>query len=168
MLRPKRRRLYLAIICILCFAGAVALSLAAFSSSLTYFLSPQQVEAKPPPTGELFRLGGIVQNGTISTSIYNDVAITSFYVTDGKAAIKVKYAGVLPDLFRAGQGVVVVGILSKNGIFLANNVLAKHSSNYMPRDVEEELKNSGKWNPAFGPPPNPSSWNDMSLKVSGT
>lgn len=167
MLRPKKRRLYLAIVCMLCFSGAVALSLAAFSSSLTYFLSPQQVETKPPPTGELFRLGGIVQEGTISTSNYNADAITTFYVTDGRAAIEVKYAGILPDLFRAGQGVVILGALTKNGIFVASEVLAKHSADYMPRDVEEALKNSGKWNPAFGPPPNPSSWNDMSLKGNG-
>lgn len=152
----------------LCFAGAVSLSLAAFSSSLTYFLSPQQVKAKALPAGEVFRLGGIVQNGTISTSINNNSAITSFYITDGRASIKVKYAGVLPDLFRAGQGVVVIGALSNNGTFLASDVLAKHGDDYMPRDVEEALKKSGKWNPAFGPPPNPSSWNDMSLKGSGT
>lgn len=168
MRRPKKRRLYIAIACMLCFAGAVALSLAAFSSSVTYFLSPRQVVEKSPPAGELFRLGGIVQNGTIFTSVYNASIVTSFSVTDGRAAIKVKYAGILPDLFRAGQGVVVVGALTKNGVFVANDVLAKHGADYMPRDVEEALKDSGKWNPVFGPPPNPSTWNDMNLKGNGT
>lgn len=152
----------------LCLSGAVTLSLAALSSSLTYFLSPSQVKTKAPPNGEVFRLGGIVQNGTISTTVANNTIITSFSVTDGKAALKIKYAGMLPDLFRAGQGVVVVGALTKNGTFIASDVLAKHGADYMPRDVEEALKNSGKWNPAFGPPPNPSTWNDMSLNGSGT
>lgn len=143
------------------------MSLAAFSSSLTYFLSPRQVEAKPPPVGETFRLGGIVEAGTVSAVIHNGVPVISFAVTDGKAAVKIAYSGVLPDLFRAGQGVVVIGALEKNGTFLADEVLAKHGADYMPKDVEEALKNSGKWNPAFGPPPNPSSWNEMSVKGNG-
>lgn len=168
MRRPKARRLYLVIACMLCLSGAATLSLAAFSSSVAYFLSPYQVEEKAPPAGEVFHLGGIVQNGTISTAVSTTTVITSFSVTDGRAAIKVNYSGVLPDLFRAGQGVVVIGTLTKNGIFVANEILAKHSADYMPRDVEEALKNSGKWNPAFGPPPAPSTWNDMSLNGRGT
>lgn len=168
MRRRKKRRLYLVLTCLLCFGGATALSLAAFSSSLTYFLSPRQVEAKPPPAGELFRLGGIVQVGTISTMIHNGTPVTSFMVTDGSAAVKVVYAGILPDLFRAGQGVVVVGALQRNGLFSASDVLAKHGADYMPRDVEEALKNSGKWNPAFGPPPPAQNWNEMSVKGAGT
>lgn len=167
MRHPKRRRLYLITVCLLCFGGAVALSLAAFSSSLTYFLSPLQVVTKPPPVGETFRLGGIVQADTIITTFNNDIPTTFFAVTDGRAAVKVIYSGVLPDLFRAGQGVVIIGALEKNGTFLADEVLAKHGADYMPKDVEEALKNSGKWNPAFGPPPNPSSWNEMSVKGSG-
>lgn len=168
MRRPKARRLYLVIACMLCLSGAVALSLAAFSSSVTYFLSPSQVEAKAPPVGEIFRLGGIVQDGTISTTVRNTTIITSFSVTDGRAAIKINYSGILPDLFRAGQGIVVIGALAKNRTFVANEILAKHGADYMPRDVEEALKNSGKWNPAFGPPPAPSTWNDMSLNGRGT
>lgn len=167
MRRPKKRRLYLAIACLLCFGGAVALSLAAFSSSLTYFLSPRQVVAKAPPAGDIFRLGGIVQVGTISTALHNGALITSFAVTDGSAAVRVIYAGVLPDLFRAGQGVVVIGALAHDGTFVADEVLAKHGADYMPKDVEEALKNSGKWNPAFGPPPPPQSWNEMSVKGNG-
>lgn len=168
-MRPaKKRRLYLLLICLLCFGGAVALSLAAFSSSLTYFLSPSQVATTPPPAGEVFRLGGIVQVGTVSATIDDGVPMTQFSVTDGKAAVKIIYAGLLPDLFRAGQAVVLMGTLEKNGMFVANEVLAKHGADYMPKDVEEALKKSGKWNPAFGPPPSPESWNDMNLKGSGT
>lgn len=163
----KKRRLYLILVCLLCFSGATALSLEAFSSSLTYFLSPHQVEAKPPLVGEVFRLGGIVQVGTISTRVDNGIVTTSFAVTDGSAAIKVIYTGILPDLFRAGQGVVVIGALTKTGNFLADEVLAKHGADYMPKDVEEALKHSGKWNPDFGPPPNPSTWNDMNVEGAG-
>lgn len=123
---------------------------------------------KAPPAGDIFRLGGIVQVGTISVMTHNGAPITSFAVTDGRAAVKVVYTGVLPDLFRAGQGVVVIGALAKDGTFIADDVLAKHGADYMPKDVEEALKNSGKWNPAFGPPPPPQSWNDMSVKGNGT
>lgn len=145
----------------------MTLSLAAFSSSLTYFLSPRQVVANPPPSGKLFRLGGIVEVGTISTVIHAGVPMTRFSVTDGRAAVKVTYTGILPDLFRAGQGVVVIGAMGRQGDFLADEVLARHGADYMPKDVEEALKQDGEWNPAFGPPPNPKLWNDMKLKGNG-
>lgn len=123
--------------------------------------------AKAPPPGDIFRLGGIVQVGTISSTLKGDIPTTYFSVTDGQAAIKVTYTGVLPDLFRAGQGVVVIGALKKNGVFRADEVLAKHGADYMPKDVEEALKHSGQWNPAYGPPPDPRRWNDMSVKGNG-
>ncbi|MDE2391752.1 MAG: cytochrome c maturation protein CcmE, partial [Rhodospirillales bacterium] len=78
MRTPKKKRLYLVLVCLVCLGGAVALSLAAFSSSLTYFLSPRQVEAKAPPPGQSFRLGGIVQVGTVSTSVANGTPTTHF------------------------------------------------------------------------------------------
>lgn len=168
MRSAKKRRLYITLVCLLCFGGAVGLGLAAFSSSLTYFLSPRQVVANPPPVGMLFRLGGIVQTGTVTTQPSNGAPLTRFDVTDGKAAIQVTYHGVLPDLFRAGQGVVVLGALEPGGVFKAREVLAKHGADYMPRDVEEELRKSGKWNPAFGPPPNPASWNTLRVKGPST
>lgn len=160
----KRRRLYLILVCFICFGGALGLGLAAFSSSLTYFLSPRQIVAKAPPVGERFRLGGIVENGTVRSSLTNGVPVTRFAVTDGQAAVTVVYVGELPDLFRAGQGVVVIGALKPGLVFQADTVLAKHSADYMPKDVEVALQKSGKWNPAFGPPPNPRSWNEMSVK----
>ena len=162
----KKRRLYLILICFVCFSGALGLGLAAFSSSLTYFLSPRQVLAKAPPVGERFRLGGIVEDGTVRSSITNSMPVTRFAITDGQAAVTVIYAGILPDLFRAGQGVVVIGALKPGGVFQAETVLAKHGADYMPKDVEVALQKSGKWNPAFGPPPNPRSWNEMSVKDS--
>ncbi len=168
MRTPKRRRLYLVLACLVCLGGAVALSLAAFSSSLTYFLSPRQVEANTPPPGQSFRLGGIVQVGTVSTSVTNGTPTTHFAVTDGQAAVKVAFTGLLPDLFREGQGVVTIGSMGPGGVFVADEVLAKHGADYMPKDVEQELKKSGKWDPRFGPPPDASAWNDMTVKGSGT
>ncbi|GAN78679.1 cytochrome c maturation protein CcmE [Acidocella aminolytica] len=167
MRTPKKRRLYLVLACLVCLGGAVALSLAAFSSSLTYFLSPRQVEAKAPPLGRSFRLGGIVEVGTVATDVSKGEPVTHFAVTDGQAAVKVIYTGVLPDLFREGQGVVAIGSMQKGDVFRASEVLAKHGADYMPKDVEEALKKSGKWNPRFGPPPNAASWDDMSVKGKG-
>ncbi len=162
---PKRRRLYLVLACGLCFSAAVALGLAAFSSSLTYFLSPRQLVAKPPPTGQSFRLGGIVQVGSVSTTLSGTTPTTHFAVTDGQAAVNVIYTGVLPDLFREGQGVVAIGSMGPGGVFVADEVLAKHGAAYMPKDVEQALKEAGKWNPKFGPPPAASTWNTMQVKA---
>jgi cytochrome c-type biogenesis protein CcmE len=162
----KKRRLYLVLTCGLCLCAATGLMLAAFSSTLTYFLSPRQVLAKDPAPGMDFRLGGIVQVGTVSTKIAagSDAPTTSFRVTDGQASVPVTFTGVLPDLFREGQGVVAIGAMTANGTFAASDVLAKHGSDYMPKDVEQALKQAGKWNPIYGPPPAASSWNTMQVK----
>ncbi|WP_234729753.1 cytochrome c maturation protein CcmE [Acidocella facilis] len=168
MRAPKKRRLYLVLASLVCLGGAVALSLAAFSSSLTYFLSPRQVVARAPAPGQSFRLGGIVEMGSVKTTLSGNKPTTSFAITDGRAAVPVTFTGVLPDLFREGQGVVTIGAMGPHGVFVADEVLAKHGADYMPKDVEEELKKSGEWDPRFGPPPNASAWNDMKVKGSGT
>jgi cytochrome c-type biogenesis protein CcmE len=93
---------------------------------------------------------------------------TVFRVTDGRASIPVTFSGVLPDLFREGQGVVAIGSMTSTGTFAADEVLAKHGASYMPKDVEEALKNAGKWDPKFGPPPNASTWNTMQVKSSSS
>lgn len=165
MRTPRRRRLYLVLACGVCFAAAVGLSLAAFSSSLTYFLSPRQVAAHAPPPGQSFRLGGIVEAGTVRTTLNGTTPTTSFAVTDGRAAVRVVYSGVLPDLFREGQGVVAIGAMGAGGMFVADEVLAKHGAAYMPKDVEQSLKEAGKWDPRFGPPPAADTWNTMSVKA---
>ena len=165
MRTPKKRRLYLVVVCGLCFSAAVGLTLAAFSSSLTFFLSPRQVEAKAPPVGQSFRLGGIVEAGSVHTILAGETPTTHFYVTDGQAAVPVSFTGVLPDLFREGQGVVAIGAMAPGGNFAADEVLAKHGAAYMPKDVEEELQKSGKWDPKYGPPPTASSWNDLPVKA---
>lgn len=165
MRTPKKRRLYLVLACGLCFSAAVGLSLAAFSSSLTYFLSPRQVVAAPPGVGQSFRLGGIVEAGSVNTTLAGETPTTHFAVTDGRAAVNVRFTGVLPDLFREGQGVVAIGSMGPGGVFVADEVLAKHGAAYMPKDVEQELQQSGKWDPKYGPPPSASSWNSMAVKA---
>ena len=166
----KKRRLYLVLTCGLCLCTATGLMLAAFSSTLTYFLSPRQVLAKDPAPGMDFRLGGIVQVGTVATSVASgsDAPTTSFRVTDGRASIPVTFTGLLPDLFREGQGVVAIGAMTANGTFAASEVLAKHGSAYMPKDVEQALKEAGKWNPKYGPPPAADTWNTMQVKHTST
>ncbi|HEY1855991.1 cytochrome c maturation protein CcmE [Acidocella sp.] len=162
----KKRRLYLVLTCGLCLCAATGLMLAAFSSTLTYFLSPRAVLAKDPAPGMSFRLGGIVQVGTVITRVApgTDAPTTSFRVTDGRASIPVTFTGLLPDLFREGQGVVAIGAMTANGTFAADEVLAKHGSAYMPKDVEQALKTAGKWNPKYGPPPAADTWNTLQVK----
>ena len=111
----KQRRLYIVLICGLCLSAATGLSLAAFSSTLSYFFSPSTVLAKNPAPGMSFRLGGIVQAGTVTTTITAGTPLTSFRVTDGQASIPVTFSGVLPDLFREGQGVVAIGAMTEGG-----------------------------------------------------
>jgi cytochrome c-type biogenesis protein CcmE len=164
MRRSKKRRLYLLLACGICLSAATGLSLAAFSSTLTYFLSPAAVLAKNPAPGLSFRLGGIVQAGTVATTITAGTPVTSFRVTDGQASIPVTFTGVLPDLFREGQGVVAIGSMDTTGTFSADEILAKHGASYMPKDVEEALQKSGKWNPKYGPPPAADTWNTMQVK----
>jgi cytochrome c-type biogenesis protein CcmE len=165
MRTPKKRRLYMVLACGLCFSAAVGLSLAAFSSSLTYFLSPRQVVAKAPAVGQSFRLGGVVEAGSVLTTLAGETPTTHFAVTDGRAAVNVSYTGVLPDLFREGQGVVAIGSMGPDGNFVADEVLAKHGAAYMPKDVEQSLKQAGKWDPKFGPPPDADTWNTMQVKA---
>jgi cytochrome c-type biogenesis protein CcmE len=168
MRNRTKRRLYMVLACGIGLGSAAGLSLSAFSSTLTYFLGPQQVIAKAPAPGLSFRLGGIVQVGTVDTIITAGTPVTHFRVTDGRASIPVSFSGVLPDLFREGQGVVAIGSMTNGGTFSADEVLAKHGASYMPKDVEESLKDAGKWDPKFGPPPDASTWNTMQVKSSSS
>jgi cytochrome c-type biogenesis protein CcmE len=141
----KKRRLYLVLACGIGLGSATALTLVAFSSTLTYFLGPKEVLQKKPTPGMSFRLGGIVQAGTVATTITNGIPTTTFRVTDGQASIPVTYSGVLPDLFREGQGVVATGAFDGKGVFVATTILAKHDERYMPREVVDSLKKQGRW-----------------------
>jgi cytochrome c-type biogenesis protein CcmE len=142
-MRPKRRRLYFVLAGMSALAVAVALALAAFEDNLVFFNSPTDVYAKEVPHDRRFRLGGLVEEESVAKSV--DGLTTTFRVTDLNRAVPVAYTGILPDLFREGQGIVADGHLNADGTFVADSVLAKHDENYMPPEVAEALKKSGKW-----------------------
>ena len=138
----KRRRLLALGAALLALGAAAALALTALNDTLVFFYSPSELAGKELPPGRAFRLGGLVEEGSLTTAGDGTV---SFRVTDLKGAIPVTYKGVLPDLFREGQGVVAQGALSADGSFAATEVLAKHDETYMPPEVADALKKSGRW-----------------------
>lgn len=149
----KRRRLYVLLAAGACLGLAAGLVLFALSDNVTYFVAPSDMATKAPPPGRSFRLGGLVEPGSIEKVTADGKPSVRFKVTDGPASVAVTYAGILPDLFREGQGVVVLGALRPDGAFVASEVLAKHDETYMPKEVADALKKSGQWNPAQGSPP---------------
>ena len=138
----KRRRLVLIGASIGVLAVAVALMLNAFRGSIAFFNSPSDIAEKHLGPGTRIRLGGLVKDGTVVRS--GDLRVR-FEVTDGKSEVPVSYQGVLPDLFREGQGVVAEGALDGAGVFNADTILAKHDETYMPKEVADALKKSGHW-----------------------
>ncbi|MHB8252563.1 MAG: cytochrome c maturation protein CcmE [Acidiferrobacter sp.] len=137
-MRKQTKRLVFVLIGLAGVSVATALILTAFRHNLVFFYSPTQVlEGKAPHHG-VFRLGGLVKKGSIKKNGLK----TTFTVTDLRHSMVVHYTGILPDLFRQGQGVVVQGQLAGPSTFMASQVLAKHGANYMPPDVEAELKHS--------------------------
>jgi cytochrome c-type biogenesis protein CcmE len=138
----KRRRLYFAAALIVASAGGTALVLGALRDNVLYFYSPSDVSAKHVQPGVAFRIGGLVEKGSVSHGAHADVR---FVVTDGHASVPVAFRGVLPDLFREGQGIVAMGALNGGGTFDATEVLAKHDEKYMPPEVVDALKRSGRW-----------------------
>ena len=157
----KSRRLWVVVACGIGLGSAAALSLSAMSSSLVFFMAPSAIAAAPPPPGRTIRLGGMVERGSLRQQIVDGAPAAHFLVTDGRATIPVTYVGILPDLFREGQGVVTLGTVARDGSFQAQEVLANHDETYMPKEVEEALKKSGHWNPANGAPPPASTWNTL-------
>ena len=138
----KKRRLTL-IGTALCVIGlAVGLSLYALRDTIVFFYGPSEYAAKAPPPGTRLRIGGLVEAGTFKREGNQTV---EFAVTDTKHAVKVAYTGLLPDLFREGQGAVVEGTVGSDGIFRADSVLAKHDERYMPKEVADSLKKQGVW-----------------------
>src|ERR1051326_2432245 len=132
MTRKKRRRLYFATA--LVFAGAVgaALVVRALQENVLYFYSPSDIGAKHVPRDVSFRVGGLVEMGSVVRRPGGEVR---FLIPDGRRRLPVEYTGALPDLFREGQGVVASGALSGGGVFRANEILAKHDERYMPPEV---------------------------------
>jgi cytochrome c-type biogenesis protein CcmE len=122
---------------------ATALVLSAFSDNLVFFYSPTEITTKHVPPDRRFRVGGLVEEKSVTRGA--DGVTVSFRVTDKNQSVPVTYRGVLPDLFREGQGVVAEGKLDNGGTFQASEVLAKHDERYMPPEVVEALKKSGRW-----------------------
>ncbi len=149
MTPKKQRRLAFAITLLLAGGGAAGLAVFALQDNVLFFYSPSDIAAHPEkvPEGRAFRIGGLVQSGSVKRDAGLEVQFT---VTDGKNAVPVHYSGVLPDLFREGQGVVALGTRSNNGVFTASEVLAKHDEKYMPPEVVDALKRSGHWKEGEG------------------
>jgi len=138
----KQRRLILIGSSFAVLAVAVGLVLGAMSSSIVFFQSPTDVVEHHLAPGTRLRIGGLVKAGSVERG---DNLRIRFEVTDGKHDVPVRYQGIVPDLFREGQGVVAEGKLDAGGTFDADTVLAKHDERYMPKEVVEALKKSGRW-----------------------
>ena len=141
-MRPRHKRLALIGGIVASVAVAAGLVLNAFQSNLVFFFSPSQVVAKEAPSARTFRVGGLVKEGSVKRSGTE----VEFAITDTAQTITVRYAGILPDLFKEGKGVVAQGQLQGEGVFAAREVLAKHDENYMPPEAAEALKRGGEAN----------------------
>lgn len=141
-MKPKHKRLWYLSLIALFLSGATLIVLTTLNDHLLFFMMPTDVLAKQPMAP--IRLGGVVAEGSLRH--HNESLFITFRVTDDKNTIPVTYKGILPDLFREGQGVVAEGIW-KDGIFQATHLLAKHDEKYMPREVAKALKANGQWRP---------------------
>jgi cytochrome c-type biogenesis protein CcmE len=142
---PRRKRMVVVGLIVLGVALAAFFALQAFQKNLLYFFTPTQVAAGEAPTGYPFRVGGLVVTGTVQRE--PDSLNVRFTISDGVATLPVTYSGILPDLFREGQGIISIGKLNGQGVFEASEVLAKHDENYMPPEVADALKKSGQTPP---------------------
>jgi cytochrome c-type biogenesis protein CcmE len=138
----RARRLTLIGTALCVFGVAIGLVLFALRDNIVFFYSPAEIEARHVAPGVRLRIGGLVEQGSFKRDQGRSV---SFVVTDGKGSLPVTYTGILPDLFREGQGVVAEGSLDQAGTFRADNVLAKHDERYMTREVADALKKQGVW-----------------------
>jgi cytochrome c-type biogenesis protein CcmE len=137
-MKARQKRLVFVGLAIVGVGAASALALSALNSNISYFFSPSQVMASEAPADHVFRLGGLVTPGTIARQ--EDGLTVKFDVTDNAETVTVTYTGILPDLFSEGQGVVTKGRLGSDGVFYAEEVLAKHDEEYMPPEVADTLK----------------------------
>lgn len=133
-LKPKHQRLVLISAALIALIAASLLAAYALRNQASYFYVPADIASNPPEVGQAIRLGGMVEMGSIATA--SDGITTSFVVQDGKGRVPVQFAGILPDLFVEGSGVVAEGRMNAVGTFVADNLLAKHDENYMPRELE--------------------------------
>ena len=151
----KKKRLAIVVAGLAALGAATAMVLAAFRDNLVFFYSPSELAARPSLADGRIRIGGLVETQSVA---HEDGRRVTFRVTDGKTDVDVSYDGILPDLFREGQGVVAEGRI-KDGVFVAGTILAKHDEKYMPPEVAAALKKSGHWQEGgdagalAGPPP---------------
>jgi len=141
-MKPRHRRLILVVAGLALLGVTAALVLNAFNKNLVFFFSPSQVADKEAPVNKTFRLGGMVEKGSLKR--LPDGLTVEFLVTDTAKTIPVRYKGILPDLFREGKGVVAQGRLDANGTFMASEVLAKHDANYMPPEAADAIAKAQK------------------------
>jgi cytochrome c-type biogenesis protein CcmE len=143
----KQQRLTLVVVVLVLVGGAAALALTALRDNIAFFVTPSDIAHGEIDRSRSFRLGGLVVDGSVARGADGEVA---FAVTDTSSEVRVAYRGVLPDLFREGQGIVAQGRLREDGVFMATEVLAKHDENYMPREVADALKAAGHWQESDG------------------
>ena len=147
-MHPKRKqRLTLVLFLLLGFATIIGLAMYALTENINLFYNPSQIAAGEAPQGARIRAGGMVVEGSVQRS--NESLAIFFELTDYQEKVSVSYTGILPDLFREGQGIVALGRLDENNVLIADEVLAKHDENYMPPEVAEALEKSGA-NPTEG------------------
>ena len=137
-MKPRHKRIVAIAIGVAALGAATALVLAAFRENLVFFFTPTQIAAQEAPQGRSFRVGGMVEKGSVKRQA--DGVTVQFIVTDTAKSIPVTYKGSLPDLFREGKGVVAQGQLGADGVFRASEVLAKHDENYMPPEAAEAVR----------------------------
>ena len=147
-MKPRHKRVAMIVGGVAALAVAAALVISAFQKNLVFFFTPTQVADNEAPQGRTFRIGGLVEPGSVRRQA--DGVTVEFVVTDTARSIPVLFKGILPDLFREGKGVVTQGRLGADGIFQASEVLAKHDENYMPPEVADALKKSGRWQDKTG------------------
>jgi len=139
----KKRRMYVVLAGMATLGIAAALVLNAFEDSLVFFFSPTELTERDVAPGQVIRVGGLVEEDSVAR--LDDGLTVTFVVTDTANTLPIRFTGVLPDLFREGQGIVAEGSLGPDGVFVARDVLAKHDENYMPPEVADALKEAGHW-----------------------
>ncbi len=149
MTPARKKRLLLIALMVAGIAVGVGFALKALNQNIMFFFSPSDIVAGKAPQNKDFRVGGVVVEGTVKRP--GDGLTVQFDLTDNAETVTVKYTGILPDLFREGQGIIANGQLNGSGEFVANEVLAKHDENYMPPEVMEAMKESGQAMPSMNP-----------------
>lgn len=144
---PTRKRRLIGVLVIIVGVGVAAVvAIKSLNENMLFFVSPSDVTEQNLPAGKRFRLGGLVAGGSVSRA--SDSLAVTFDVTDGAQTTSVRFDGILPDLFREGQGIIAIGALTDSGTFEASEVLAKHDENYMPPEVADALEKAGHTEPA--------------------